>query len=128
MNKNISQFVMLLIGVSTYDLFFWEEKFGINCLLFSVIMIGYTILSDRKLTLSKPVILTAFGTIVTATLIVVNNSLFSKTIHVLSFLSFIGFAKVCVGICFILRRSQVIECFNNHLLTCGFISIGYSCL
>ena len=94
MNKNFSQFVMLLIGVSAYDVFFWQEKFGLNCLLFSAIMISYSFIADQKLKCSKPAVLTAFGTILTAILIVVNNSLFSKTIHILSFISFIGFSKV----------------------------------
>ena len=93
MNKNTSQFILLLIGVSSYEYFFWGEKFGVNCLLFSAVMIGYAFLADRKLKLSKPAVLTAFGTFLTAILIVVNNSLFSKIIHVLSFISFIGFAK-----------------------------------
>jgi len=93
MNKNLSQLLMLLIGVYAYDMFFWQEKFGINCLLFSSIIISLVFLLDPKLRVSKPVILTAFGTILTAILIVLNNSLFSKIIYIISFIIFIGFSK-----------------------------------
>jgi Domain of unknown function (DUF4153) len=93
MKKNRVQNLMLLVGASAYNLLFWQEKLGVNAFLFSSLIIAYLLVFKPKIRTSKPAVTTAIGTILLSLLIIWNNSLFSKIMYTISFITFIGFTK-----------------------------------
>lgn len=83
----------ILTGSVAFYVFFWGEKMGINVLLFSILLIGILYAMEPEIRKSRAVIWTSIGTLLTAILVVWNNSMMSKTIHLLSFICLLGFAK-----------------------------------
>ncbi len=92
MKSNKLILVLVLIGSLAFNFFFWEEKMGLNVLLFDLLVMSGIFWIHPNIKQKKTVLITASGTLVAALFIVFNNSLFSKTIHLLSMISFVGFA------------------------------------
>jgi len=93
MKKQISTNLLVLLCAIAYNALFWSEKMGVNILIFSVLMIGVLFFTHSEGVKSRPALITAFGTILTAIMVVWHNSFFAKTIHILSFVTFIGFVQ-----------------------------------
>lgn len=85
--------LMILIGSIAFYMLFWNEKMGLNVLLFDVLIIAFILSRTPEVIRYRSVALTLAGTLVTALLIVWNNSLFVKVIHLLSFGAMVGFVK-----------------------------------
>jgi len=92
MKSNKLIFAFVLIGALLFNLIFWEEKMGLNVLLFDLFVMPVMFWIHPKIRQKKTVLITAGGTLLAAFFIVFNNSLFAKLTHLLSMLSFIGFA------------------------------------
>lgn len=92
MKSNKLIFVLVLIGALAFNFFFWQEKMGLNVLLFDLFVIASMFWIHPNIKQKKTVLLTAGGTLLAALFIVFNNSLFSKIVHLLSMVSFVGFA------------------------------------
>ncbi len=69
---------------------------GVNSLIFTLIMLPILFYVHPEGQKSKPALITALGTFLTAILIVWNNSLLTKIIHMLSFLTLVGFVQARV--------------------------------
>ena len=93
MKKNLLEIILILATATLFNLIFWQEKMGLNVLIFTVFAIGVIFWKDRKLAYSKSVMITAAGTLLVAVLVVFHNSAFSKIIYLLSFTAFAGFCK-----------------------------------
>lgn len=91
-NQKLENGLILAASILFYTCF-WGEGMGLNVLIFSFFMIGILVFSNPELKSKTPVLVTGLGTLITALLIVWNNSLFSKIIHLLSFTTMVGFSK-----------------------------------
>ena len=60
----IKKSILLISGSIAFNFFFWEETFGINLLLFSLLIIGTTIYTHKKAKYSRPFIYTAIGVLI----------------------------------------------------------------
>ena len=93
MKKELISSLLVLLGSLLYAFLFWQEKMGLNTLIFSVfILISLFILRPESWQ-SQRVFTVAASTFVTAVLVVWHNSLLVKMVHVASFLMLIGFVQ-----------------------------------
>ncbi len=93
MKKTIHINLLLFAGLLLYNALFWEEKLGVNVLIFSSFIVSSLFYLYPESRTSKAVILTGLGTIFTAILIVGVNSSLVKTVHFLSLITFAGFVQ-----------------------------------
>lgn len=93
MKKSIAINILLFIGLLLYNVLFWEEKLGLNALIFSSFIVGSLFYLYPESRGSITVQITGLGTILTAILIVVVNSSLVKTVHFLSLMTFAGFVQ-----------------------------------
>lgn len=77
-----------------YNLFFWQEKLGINLALFSLLIVGIVLFLNPASRHSRIVWLTAVGTVLTGVLVIFHNSGTAKFAHIASLLVFTGFAHL----------------------------------
>jgi len=93
MKKNVLVNSFVFIGSIVFYLAFWKEKMGLNVLLFSSLMIAFLYICKPAIRFNRGVLITTLGTLITAGLIVWNNSMISKVVHLISFTTMIGLAK-----------------------------------
>lgn len=85
--------VLIFVGVILFDILFWNEKMGLNTLLFSAFILGSLWYLHPDMRTSKTALVTSVITIFTACMVVWNNSLFSKLTHFTSLLITVGFVQ-----------------------------------
>ena len=85
---NTASFIFSLIA---YNYFFWKENLGLNLFLFALIIIISLFIGKRDAFKSKNVQITLVGTVLTAIMVVAQNSALAKTAHVISILLFATF-------------------------------------
>ena len=83
---------LVVLIAFTYSVLFWKEKMGLNLLIFAIVL-TVSVLVQYSVKDNPYLKLTAFGTLLTAVMVVWQNSLVSKVIHILSLLAMIGFAQ-----------------------------------
>jgi len=93
MKKNTLENISIALGSTAFYCFFWQEKMGVNVLLFNLIIFILLFLNKSELFANRPAMVTAVGTLITALMVVINNSLMTKGIHLVSFMTTIGFIK-----------------------------------
>lgn len=93
MKKQTLENVSIGIGSLAFYLLFWQEKMGINSLIFTLAIFSLLFLNKKELFANRPAMATAAGTLITAIMVVLNNSLMTKVIHLVSFTTAIGFIK-----------------------------------
>lgn len=91
MNPSRLQLSLLVLFTLLYNYFFWEEKAGINLLIFSVLLLGAALYQNPLSLLRKNVWVAAGFTITTALMVVLHNSFVSKLAHLVSFFITVGF-------------------------------------
>jgi hypothetical protein len=93
MQPSFSKSIAVGIGSLLFNLIFWNEKQGLNILIFDV-FIGLALCQfNPNAFKTRTVQLVAAGTFLAALLIVLHNSLIVKTIHFFSFAILIGLAQ-----------------------------------
>ncbi len=80
-----------LILSAAFNVLFWQEKLGINALIFSGIMILSVMLLKPKAIRSRNVWGTALLAFFTADLVLIHNSGLAKFMHFISLILFVGF-------------------------------------
>lgn len=93
MKKSILQNVLVIMGVILYQALFWQEKLGLNVLVFTLFIQASLWYLHPENRTRGTVIITGVGTLITAILVVVHNSTLVKLIHFLSLCSFVGFVQ-----------------------------------
>lgn len=93
MKKTLISNGLLLVGVILYNLLFWQEKLGLNILIFSSFILGGLYALNHENGLSKTATITMAGTMLTAVMVVFHNSLLSKIVHISSLIATIGFVQ-----------------------------------
>jgi hypothetical protein len=74
-----------------YNLFFWQEKLGLNLLLFSSLLMGIVLLLNPAAQQKRNVRIAAAGTLCTGLLVLLYNSGTAKVVHIGSLFLFVGF-------------------------------------
>lgn len=77
-----------------YNIFFWEEKLGINLPLFSTMLMGVILYLNKEARSSRSVQVMAVGAVLTGVLVVLYNSGTAKFAHIASVFLFIGFSQL----------------------------------
>lgn len=85
--------ILFLVLVTAYNLLFWEADLGINVLIFTLLSMGILYRQENKAFEQPFVRWITTGTLWAALMIVANNSLMSKMIFILSFITWIGFVQ-----------------------------------
>lgn len=93
MKKSIIPPIAVLLGAILFNLLFWNEKLGLNTLLFDIFIVATLWLIDKEPFSTPSVKITVGGTLLAATLIVWHNSFLVKFIHNLSFFTMIGLVQ-----------------------------------
>jgi len=83
---------LALAMTAVYNLFFWQEQFGINLPIFSLLIIALMFLLNPEAIRSRNAWITALGSLMTGILVVVYHSGTAQVVHILSTLLFVGFA------------------------------------
>ena len=90
MEKQIIKSAVVIIGAVLFNLIFWNEKQGLNTLIFDIFIIAALWKIDSEPFSVPSVKITLGGTLLAAALIVWHNSILVKFIHILSFATMIG--------------------------------------
>jgi len=83
---------LIILIACSYSTLFWKEKMGLNVLLFGLV-ITVSVLLQHGVKENPYLKLTAFTTLLTAVMVVFNNSLISKIVHICSLMAMLGFAQ-----------------------------------
>lgn len=97
MRSHLTSFSQLPIALGfacLFNLFFWEEKLGLNLFLFSTLLLSFVFLTNKQARGSRQVLISGLGTFLTAILVLVHNSGTAKVIHLLSLFAFFGFVHL----------------------------------
>ena len=87
-----ARLVFLLILLIIYNFFFWKEKLGLNFLIFSVLVAVSVISLNPGSLKSTKVILMLIAVTYTGTMVIINNSVFSKLALFISLMLLTGYA------------------------------------
>ncbi len=93
MQKQVLADSLVVLSAILFSILFWQEKMGVNALLYSALLVGGTLILRPENRAARMVQLTASGVVVTAMLIVWNNSGMSKVMYVVSLFLFVGFSQ-----------------------------------
>lgn len=91
MNTKLLKSIFLVVSLVIYDYFFWQEKFGINLMLFTALLSAFIILQNKESLQSINVLVLLSGVLISGAMVFINNSGISKFTHILSFLLLTGF-------------------------------------
>ena len=90
MQKSIISPIAVLLGAILFNFLFWDEKQGLNTLLFDIFIVLTLWQLDKEPFLTPSVKITTLGTLLAAVLIVWHNSILVKFIHIVSFTTMVG--------------------------------------
>ncbi|HKR06398.1 MAG TPA: DUF4173 domain-containing protein [Bacteroidia bacterium] len=91
MNSKIFKTTFMIAALVAYNFLFWQEKFGINLMLFTILLCIYIVSQNKESVRSPKVILLLIAVILTGFMVSINNSGISKFTHIFSFLVLSGF-------------------------------------
>lgn len=80
--------ILALIG---YHLLFWHESFGVNILLFTALILGWSVYKQGRIMMNKPILFTAIITLVFSIFVVVHGSYLAKFGYLCSLFIYLGF-------------------------------------
>ena len=90
MKKNFIQFLAVIAGATLHHWLFWKTGFGLNTLIFAVITLSGLFLLHPDLSRSRPVLALTGGVILSALTVVVNNTIWSQMMYLVSFTLLLG--------------------------------------
>jgi len=113
MNKDYILLAFTIIGTLVFNFLFWQEKLGINVLLFDLLMCLMIFKLRPNVLSRKGIVMTGGCTLILALCIMINNSNLSKIIHSVSFCGFLGFVHfkelTFIGDAIVLGASTLFE-------------------
>jgi hypothetical protein len=90
MQQSVTKTLAVFIGSILFNLIFWNEKQGVNMLIFDVCIMGILYVFNTEAFKKRSVQLVGAGTLAAVLMIVAHNSLIVKVIHFFSFSIFVG--------------------------------------
>jgi hypothetical protein len=92
--KNYLTLLPFIAGVAMANFLFWEEKFGVNCLLFAIFWIGTLVWLFPESLKTRAFWATAVGAIISAIMVTWHNSEAAKFAFIISMSTAAGFAQM----------------------------------
>jgi hypothetical protein len=114
MQLSIAKTIAVCVGSVLFNLIFWNEKQGLNVLIFDLFIGGTLIYFNPSAFKMRSVQWVAAGTFVSVLLIVLHNSLIVKVVHFFSFAIFVGLVQQS-ELCFL--GTAFIIYFKNWIST-----------
>src|ERR1700754_4435426 len=93
MNNNIIKITLVTAGAFLFNLIFWQEKLGINTLLFDAFVLSALLYLYPKATQNSTVWWLLLGHVLCMAMIVIHNTLLSKFAFVITLLLVAAFAE-----------------------------------
>jgi Domain of unknown function (DUF4173) len=93
MSKSLASNLLVFIGTLLYNFIFWNEKMGVNTLIFTVFITGALYYLQQESFEMRAVQVTAVGTLLLAGLVVLHNSLIAKVMYMISLVIFVGLTQ-----------------------------------
>ncbi len=93
MKKPIIINISVILATIAFNLLFWKEGMGVNTLIFTLLLILGIFIIDKEIFRNRTMQIITLGTIMFACSVVLNNSLFSKVLFVISFILMAGFSQ-----------------------------------
>ena len=94
MKKDILINAAVVLGALVFNLIFWQETLGLNSLIFAIFLVATLWFLNKESFLERNVQIATGGVLISAVLVVLHNSVFSRVIHILSIPILIGFVQV----------------------------------
>jgi uncharacterized protein DUF4153 len=91
MNSKIFKTTFMIAALIAYNFLFWQEKFGINLMLFTLLLSIYIVSQNKESVRSLKIITLLVAVMLTGFMVSINNSGISKFTHIFSFLLLTGF-------------------------------------
>lgn len=91
MNVQAQSVALSILSLIGYHLLFWGESFGVNTIIFTFVIFGWSFYSQKETFLHKTVLVTAVITILLSLLIVIHGSFLAKFSYICSLFIFLGF-------------------------------------
>lgn len=89
--KRIVRILGVIIGTIAFNTFFWNESLGLNVVFYSALIFGILFYLYPNSFKTRNVIITVLGSLISAVLVVYNNSVTSKFAFICSFIVALGF-------------------------------------
>lgn len=93
MKKELAKNLSVLAGATAYAVLFMGGGFGLNALLFSVLVIAALRWTSPRLWTAPYFLLLVFSTLLSAVMVVWHHTGIARVVHVLSFLLLIGYTQ-----------------------------------
>ena len=93
MQQPIAKTIAVCVGSILFNLIFWNEKQGVNVLLFDLFIGGMLFLFNATAFKTRTIQIIAAGAFIIDILIIWHNSLIAKTVHVLIFSILVGLVQ-----------------------------------
>ena len=93
MQQPIAKTIAVCVGAALFNLIFWNEKQGVNVLLFDLFIGGMLFQFNATAFKTRAAQAIAAGLFIVDVLIIWHNSLISKTVHVIIFAVLVGLAQ-----------------------------------
>lgn len=90
-SRQTIQLILLIIGALIFNYIFWNEEFGLNTVIFNLFLTGSLLYLYPKSIKYKNTIFTVLGSFITATIVIIHNSLLSIIIHYISTILMVAF-------------------------------------
>lgn len=82
---------LTILALMGYHLLFWHESFGVNTLLFTALILGWSVYKQGKTMMNKSILFTATITFVFSILVVIHGSYLAKFGYICSLFIYLGF-------------------------------------
>lgn len=93
MKKEIIINILIVLGIILFNILFWKEGAGINVLLFTIFIVLGLGVREKGIFKKRIMQIITLGTLGFAIMVVVNNSLYSKILYIISSILMIGIAQ-----------------------------------
>ncbi len=93
MKKDILINMAVILGAFVFNLIFWQETVGLNILIFAIFLVAALWFLNKESFFDRNVQIATGGVLISACLVVLHNSVFSRVIHILSIPILIGFVQ-----------------------------------
>ena len=94
MKKDILINITVALGALLFNLIFWQETVGLNILIFAIFLVAALWFLNKESFSERNVQIATGGVLLSALLVVLHNSVFSRVIHILTIPVLIGFIQV----------------------------------
>lgn len=93
MKKELIINITVILGVIVFNILFWKEGLGVNTIIFSFLITLGLYIREKDVFKNRTMQIITLGTFGFAIMVIMNNSLYSKVLYMLSSILMIGIAQ-----------------------------------